>query len=95
LKLEELSGAPVLIFCNKRDKPSPMSMNELTEKFASLFEDENNRNDVRLEEGNKKESESEHIFSKPTRSWFLQESVATTGEGLHEGLEWLSVTMAI
>ena len=64
LKEEELKNAVLLIFANKRDLPSAMSISEITDKLE--------------------------LSSFGNRRWHVQSAVATTGEGLYEGLDWLS-----
>ena len=35
-------------------------------------------------------TEKLELYSVKNRNWFVQSCVATTGQGLFEGLEWLS-----
>lgn len=39
-------------------------------------------------------TEKLHLNSMKSRNWFIQSSCAPTGEGLYEGLDWLSRTLA-
>ena len=35
-------------------------------------------------------AEKLHLSGLPNRNWYIQSSSATTGQGLHEGLDWLA-----
>jgi ADP-ribosylation factor-like protein 1 len=98
LKLEDLKGTPVLIFCNKQDIDNAWTMEELNEKFTEFFREEEHASSVELE-GDKTEIPSGIETEKSSvvcpRAWTLQSSVAKKGEGLREGLDWLAVAMDI
>ncbi|TXG59371.1 hypothetical protein EZV62_013944 [Acer yangbiense] len=64
LSEEELRDAILLIFANKQDLPSAMSVSEVTDKLG--------------------------LHSLRQRRWYIQAACATSGEGLYEGLDWLS-----
>ena len=38
-------------------------------------------------------SEKLGLTQMQNRQWFIQRAVATTGDGLYEGLDWLSATL--
>jgi ADP-ribosylation factor protein 1 len=63
---DNLRNATVLIFANKQDMPTAMSVSEVQDK-------------LKLREIKQK--------------WFVQGCVATTGNGLWEGLDWLSANL--
>eukprot|EP01103_Thecamoeba_quadrilineata_P019940 TRINITY_DN831_c0_g1_i1.p1 TRINITY_DN831_c0_g1~~TRINITY_DN831_c0_g1_i1.p1 ORF type:complete len:177 (-),score=42.25 TRINITY_DN831_c0_g1_i1:65-595(-) len=64
LREEELRDAVILVFANKQDLPSAMSISEMTEKLG--------------------------LNSLAGRKWYIQSTCATSGDGLYEGLDWLS-----
>jgi len=64
LSEDDTEGWPLLVFANKQDLPSAMSIAEVTEKLK--------------------------LHSLCNRRWYIQGSCATTGEGLYEGLDWLT-----
>ena len=64
LEEEDLKEAHILIFANKQDCPTALSVSDVKEGLG-------------LPE----------ITSHP---WFIQTAVATKGEGLFQGLDWLA-----
>ena len=64
----ELSGAILLVFCNKQDLPKAMPVSEVTEKLG--------------------------LHAVRPRKWNIQACCATSGDGLYEGLDWLSTALA-
>merc|ERR1711907_444120 len=64
LREDELRDATLLVFANKQDLPSAMSVSEMTDKLG--------------------------LHSLGSRKWYIQATCATTGDGLYEGLDWLS-----
>jgi len=64
LKEEELRNSTLLIFANKQDLPSSMTVSALTEELEL--------NNIR------------------DRKWYIQSTCASSGDGLYEGLDWLS-----
>eukprot|EP01103_Thecamoeba_quadrilineata_P010429 TRINITY_DN2253_c0_g2_i1.p1 TRINITY_DN2253_c0_g2~~TRINITY_DN2253_c0_g2_i1.p1 ORF type:complete len:177 (-),score=33.65 TRINITY_DN2253_c0_g2_i1:84-614(-) len=67
LREEELREAVVLVFANKQDLPSAMSISEMTDKLG--------------------------LHGLGGRKWYIQSTCATSGDGLYEGLDWLSSQM--
>ncbi|OUM62810.1 hypothetical protein PIROE2DRAFT_66312 [Piromyces sp. E2] len=63
---EELKDRPFLIFANKQDLPSAMSVSEITDKLG---------------------------LKSIKQDWHIQGSCAITGDGLYEGLEWLTTNI--
>merc|ERR1712204_35806 len=64
---EELNGAALLVFANKRDLPNAMSVDEITQRLQ--------------------------LNKLRNREWYIQSSCARSGDGLYEGLDWLSHTL--
>merc|ERR1712110_499174 len=60
---DKLRDTSLLVFANKQDLPSSMSVAEITEKLS--------------------------LRKISSRAWYIQSVCATTGDGLHEGLDWL------
>lgn len=67
LSESELAGVPLLIFANKQDMPTAMSVAEVTGALE--------------------------LFAVKDRAWFVQGTNAISGDGLYEGLDWLSKTI--
>ncbi|UYV82237.1 ARF4 [Cordylochernes scorpioides] len=84
LNEDELRDAVLLVFANKQDLPNAMTAAELTDKLGL--------NQLR----NRKVGGIMLLF--PVRllsswwwvQWYIQATCATQGQGLYEGLEWLS-----
>lgn len=60
---DELRDIALLVFANKQDLPTAMSVHEIKEKLQ---------------------------FNKLYNKWYIQPTCATKGNGLYEGLDWLS-----
>lgn len=85
LREDELASVPVLIWANKQDLPNAMS---LTEVF-SLFPFRS------LCSQHQQISEKMGLTSLcAARRWYIQGAMAVTGEGLREGLDWISNAIA-
>merc|ERR1712232_187147 len=95
------SGAQGLIFVvdsNDRDR-----VEEAREELAKVLEEEEMRDAVLLIFANKQDlpnsmtaaevTEKLGLQSMRNRQWFIQSARATTGDGLYEGLDWLSRTL--
>merc|ERR1711971_275324 len=96
------SGAQGLIFVvdsNDRDR-----VEEAREELTKVLEEEEMRDAVLLVFANKQDlpnsmtaaevTEKLGLQSMRNRQWFIQSARATTGDGLYEGLDWLSRTLA-
>jgi len=68
LNEQELKDVALLVFANKQDLSSAMTVPELTDKLG--------------------------LSSLRDRQWYIQPSCAPSGEGLHEGLDWLHGAVA-
>ena len=65
---DKLAGIPVLIFANKSDLPTAVSISTLVNAL--------------------------NLGSLKSHKWYIQSSSATTGDGLYEGLDWLSKVLS-
>ncbi|KAG2632772.1 hypothetical protein PVAP13_2NG123700 [Panicum virgatum] len=83
LNEDELRDAVLLVFANKQDLPNAMNAAEITDKLGlhSLRQ----RHWFRCESLN---------FYRVPANRYIQSTCATTGEGLYEGLDWLSSNIA-
>jgi ADP-ribosylation factor 4 len=83
LNEDELRDAVVLVFANKQDLPNAMSAAELTEKLR--LNSLHNRSVSHW---------TFHQCPDPLTyfpfQWYIQATCATQGNGLYEGLDWLS-----
>ena len=80
---DELREAVLLIFANKQDLPNAMNAAEITDKLG--LHSLRNRNwyiQVNVME--------KEILKKNKLIFHLQATCATSGDGLYEGLDWLS-----
>ncbi|KAG2349089.1 ARF/SAR superfamily [Suillus weaverae] len=64
---DQLRDSLLLVFANKQDMPSALSVSELTDKLE--------------------------LRTFGQRTWYIQSTCATSGEGLYEGLEWLATNL--
>ena len=79
---DELREAVLLIFANKQDLPNAMNAAEITDKLG-LHSLRNRNWYIQVKIMEKSRLEIMTIFS-------LQATCATSGDGLYEGLDWLS-----
>merc|ERR1739845_317360 len=92
------SGAQGLIFVvdsNDRDR-----VEEAREELTKVLEEEEMRDAVLLVFANKQDLPNSMTAAEVTeklglqimrnRQWFIQSARATTGDGLYEGLDWMS-----
>jgi signal recognition particle receptor subunit beta len=90
LNEDELRDAVLLVFCNKQDLPNAMSAAEVTEKLGlQSLRQRNWYIQVR--------ARSLELFAPAASAHaflFPQATCATSGEGLYEGLDWLSAQLA-
>lgn len=67
-----------------------LTEDELSEAVLLVFA---NKQDLPKAKDSSEISEKLGLTSMRGREWFIQPCCATTGEGLYEGLDWLSVAM--
>jgi ADP-ribosylation factor 1/2 len=86
LNEDELRDALLLVFANKQDLPNAMNAAEITDKLGlhglrqrTWYIQVCRRSNI--------------IFILFDYSYFLQAACATSGDGLYEGLEWLSANI--
>lgn len=82
------------------DSSDTERMEEAAEELASLMREEDLKDATLLVFANKQDlpnalscaeiTEKLHLSSLGSRKWFVQSTVASNGEGLYEGLDWLS-----
>eukprot|EP01006_Ploeotia_vitrea_P016457 TRINITY_DN47136_c0_g1_i2.p1 TRINITY_DN47136_c0_g1~~TRINITY_DN47136_c0_g1_i2.p1 ORF type:complete len:204 (+),score=20.15 TRINITY_DN47136_c0_g1_i2:70-681(+) len=83
LQLEELATCPILFMANKQDLPSALSVTEvLTSKRCYCFISQ------------VVEKLELNVLNAMERVWHIEPCCATTGDGLYEGLDWLSAAIA-
>merc|ERR1712137_1412162 len=95
-------GTQGLIFVvdsNDRDR-----IEDVREELGKMLSDEEMRDAVLLVFANKQDlpnampaaevTEKLGLHNMRNRQWFIQSTCATTGDGLYEGLDWLSRTLA-
>ena len=84
---DELRDAVILVFANKQDLPNAMSAAEVTDKLGlhSL-----RSRCVGVPRGDELPPPTD---SSSSSNWYIQACRATTGDGLYEGLDWLSATL--
>ncbi|GMN42527.1 hypothetical protein TIFTF001_011741 [Ficus carica] len=80
---DELRDAVLLVFANKQDLPNAMNAAEITDKLG-LHSLRQRHCLPHLPVGSNLDSDLEYI----------QSTCATSGEGLYEGLDWLSNNIA-
>ncbi|VDP90929.1 unnamed protein product [Echinostoma caproni] len=102
LSEDELRDVVILVFANKQDLPNAMSPAELTDKLR-LREIRNRPVLTRVNLFYSGESFSisiPHCFKSLnaifvlTFQWYIQKACATQGQGLYEGLDWLSAEVS-
>ena len=79
---DELREAVLLIFANKQDLPNAMNAAEITDKLG-LHSLRNRNWYIQVNVMEKEILKKKFIFH-------LQATCATSGDGLYEGLDWLS-----
>ena len=86
LQEDELRDAHLLVFANKQDLPQAMTASELTDKLGLQ--------NLRNRKVTNHQANSYFIeYIWPTLfppQWYIQATCATQGNGLYEGLDWLS-----
>merc|ERR1712154_97622 len=95
-------GTNALIFVvdsNDRDR-----MGDAKEELMKILSEEEMRDAVLLVFANKQDlpnamtaaevTEKLGLYNMRHRQWFIQSACATTGDGLYEGLDWLSRTLS-
>jgi signal recognition particle receptor subunit beta len=86
----------VLVFANKQDLPNAMSPAEITEKLG-LTQLRNRRVSLVRVLLLASQPESADLTGHPWLlypQWYIQATCATQGDGLYEGLDWLSNELA-
>ena len=91
MKDEMLCNATLLVFANKMDLPDSMSTSEVGEKLqlGSL----RNQNWCARRGAQLVARAPRRLPTAPVRRRYIQASSATSGAGLHEGLDWLAEKM--
>lgn len=79
MKEDELQDVVLLVMANKQDLPNAMS---LAVCFSSFFP-----------YGSQEITDKLGLHSIRNHKWFIQSSVATSGDGLYEGLDWLTKSL--
>jgi len=96
---QNTQGLIFVIDSNDRDR-----IEDAREELTKMLNEEEMRNAVLLVFANKQDlpnamtaaeiTEKLGLHSMRNRQWFIQSACATTGDGLYEGLDWLSRTLA-
>lgn len=83
LNEEELQDVPLLVFANKKDLPNALPTSELSERLG-------------LEELRKRRLavSGSTVMAGHERRWLIQSACATNGDGILQGLDWLSHVLA-
>ena len=81
---DELREAVLLIFANKQDLPNAMNAAEITDKLG-LHSLRNRNWYIQVKTENWKTCQQSSLHPNT-----LQATCATSGDGLYEGLDWLS-----
>ena len=86
------------------DSSDSLRMKEAREELEEVLGDDRVRDSSLLVFANKQDmpgamnpteiTEKLGLTEKRTREWFIQSACATKGDGLYEGLDWLSKTLA-
>ncbi|XP_065638144.1 ADP-ribosylation factor 2-like isoform X3 [Quercus suber] len=84
LNEDELREAVLLVFANKQDLPNAMNVAKITDKLGLIPSVNATGNLVSTDWG--------HYFGFYFK--YIQSTCATSGEGLYEGLDWLSNNIA-
>ena len=85
LNEDELRDALLLVFANKQDLPNAMNAAEITDKLGL--------HGLRQRTWYIQVGLFYSDTPKPFSNYFLQAACATSGDGLYEGLEWLSANI--
>ena len=85
LNEDELRDALLLVFANKQDLPNAMNAAEITDKLGL--------HGLRQRTWYIQVGLYCSITPNPSSSYLLQAACATSGDGLYEGLEWLSANI--
>uniref|UniRef100_A0A6B2LR11 Uncharacterized protein n=1 Tax=Arcella intermedia TaxID=1963864 RepID=A0A6B2LR11_9EUKA len=80
LREDEVANIPILVFANKQDLPKAMTPYQVACELEL-------RDSFQEEEIRSEKTSTGNYFSG--RHWRVQPSIATTGEGLWEGFQWL------
>merc|ERR1712146_840113 len=96
---QNTQGLIFVIDSNDRDR-----IEDAREELTWVLNEEEMRDAVLLVFANKQDlpnamtaaeiTEKLGLHSMRNRQWFIQSACATTGDGLYEGLDWLSRTLA-
>merc|ERR1712124_15718 len=96
---QNTQGLIFVIDSNDRDR-----IEDAREELTKMLNEEEMRDAVLLVFANKQDlpnamtaaeiTEKLGLHSMRNRQWFIQSACATTGDGLYEGLDWLSRTLA-
>jgi len=96
---QNTQGLIFVIDSNDRDR-----IEDAREELMQMLADDEMRNAVLLVFANKQDlpdsmsasevSQKLGLHNMRNRQWFIQSACATTGDGLYEGLDWMSRTLA-
>jgi ADP-ribosylation factor protein 1 len=96
---QNTQGLIFVVDSNDRDR-----IEDAREELANMLKEDEMRNAVLLVFANKQDLPNSMTAAKVTeklglhnmrnRQWFIQSACATTGDGLYEGLDWLSRTLS-
>jgi ADP-ribosylation factor protein 1 len=91
---QNTQGLIFVVDCSDRDR-----INEAKEELTKILENEELKDTKLLVYANKRDlpnslsgaqlTEQLGLTSMRSREWFVQETCATSGEGLYEGLDWM------
>ena len=98
---ELLTGKPLLLFVNKQDLPTARGPVELEEYFRETFEKTAAEPMTGVEDGAEVEADPRDmegggeaggaaVLPGPQRQWRVQGICALSGDGLEDGLQWLT-----
>ncbi|CAL1173745.1 unnamed protein product [Cladocopium goreaui] len=91
LNEDEMRDAVLLVFANKQDLPQAMTADEMRDAVLLVFA---NKQDLPQAMTAAEVTEKLGLHNLRHRQWFIQSACATTGDGLYEGLDWLSRTLS-
>jgi ADP-ribosylation factor protein 1 len=89
---DELRDAVVLVFANKQDLPNAMKVPTRIHpriRYLCLLHDTHTRTTMQVQEV----TERLGLHKLRNRQWFIQGCSAPTGDGIYEGLDWLSTIL--
>ena len=92
LEEDELRDAVVLVFANKQVRPSPPRLPSIAAGPSERHEDRRDCREAATHQDALPQGAWSGGFSQfcMRLQWYIQSACATTGEGLYEGLDWLS-----